>query len=285
MSDFALFDLPDNAPLADVRAQWKRLARRHHPDSPQGDGARFAALNAAYDRIRAGRGQLRRHARSSTRKWSGPEFSQPPSSQPREQTPQSSDEDRTQRSRTHADSPRTAPTPVLEDIDLGLVQVSDPFGMGDTHAPSGSTAVDACRAMPGEREISLAQRAAMARHLHQHVHHRALRTIIADRGGLYPDPRQPAPADIRARLPETVTPDRIVYEDGGWVVHLARPDLPNLCMLALPSDTPGGHVPLFEMHAGDGCVHLVPMNLAARDIHEQQAPVRVLLASPLAQPV
>jgi hypothetical protein len=49
-ADYALLGLKPGAPAADVRRNFRRLARQHHPDHG-GEAEIFAALQAAYRRI------------------------------------------------------------------------------------------------------------------------------------------------------------------------------------------------------------------------------------------
>ncbi|MGL4206133.1 MAG: DNA-J related domain-containing protein [Aeromonadaceae bacterium] len=44
--------LDDGASPQQIRRRWKRLALRYHPDRPQGDAARFVAINLAWEQLR-----------------------------------------------------------------------------------------------------------------------------------------------------------------------------------------------------------------------------------------
>ena len=48
---YQLLGLEPLATIAEIKASWRRLAKKHHPDRNQGDefaARRFAALNEAY---------------------------------------------------------------------------------------------------------------------------------------------------------------------------------------------------------------------------------------------
>lgn len=48
----ALFELPEEASIAEIRKQWRRLAMRWHPDRPNGDSERFRKLCDAWQVLR-----------------------------------------------------------------------------------------------------------------------------------------------------------------------------------------------------------------------------------------
>ena len=46
--------LDERATPQQIRQRWKQLALRFHPDRPQGDAARFVAINLAWEQLRGG---------------------------------------------------------------------------------------------------------------------------------------------------------------------------------------------------------------------------------------
>lgn len=65
---YTVLGVARDAPLAEVKAAWRRLTREHHPDTLMAKGEtgdhiafatrKMAAINAAYDRIRSERGDI-----------------------------------------------------------------------------------------------------------------------------------------------------------------------------------------------------------------------------------
>ena len=50
----AALELDEQATAQQIRRRWKALALRFHPDRPQGDAARFVAINLAWEQLRGG---------------------------------------------------------------------------------------------------------------------------------------------------------------------------------------------------------------------------------------
>jgi hypothetical protein len=67
---FAVLGVPPGAPLEDVAAHYRELAKRWHPDRGGGPDAerRMAEINAAYDVLRAGDWHARLNAASTARR-------------------------------------------------------------------------------------------------------------------------------------------------------------------------------------------------------------------------
>lgn len=67
-SDYRILGISEGASAADIRAAYRRLARKYHPDSNLSDPARaakqFAALKSAHDRLLAAPKQTLKRAAS-----------------------------------------------------------------------------------------------------------------------------------------------------------------------------------------------------------------------------
>ncbi|HEX8120078.1 MAG TPA: J domain-containing protein [Solirubrobacteraceae bacterium] len=57
---FAVLGVDPGAPLDDVTASYRRLAKRFHPDRGQGDARRMAEINVAYEMLRSDAWQARK---------------------------------------------------------------------------------------------------------------------------------------------------------------------------------------------------------------------------------
>jgi DnaJ-like protein len=57
---FAVLGVDPGAPLDDVTASYRRLAKRFHPDRDSGDARRMAEINAAYELLRSDAWQARK---------------------------------------------------------------------------------------------------------------------------------------------------------------------------------------------------------------------------------
>ena len=59
--NYAILELPENAPLEDVKKAYKRLALKYHPDKNPGTEEKFKQISEAYQAIIEPQTQVQEH--------------------------------------------------------------------------------------------------------------------------------------------------------------------------------------------------------------------------------